>query len=257
MKKGTGRTRRVRNLNLVFFIPSVLTMLNLYFGFVSMNFAVKGRFDISSLFIILATFMDLMDGRTARALRSTSPLGRELDSLADIVSFGVAPSLLIYLWALKNFPKLGFFVSFLFIAGGAIRLARYNVITSKGISSKKHFVGLPIPSASVVLVSTVLFFEHPPESRLFPIILGAIVFFLSFLMISKMKYRSFKDVNLKSKRHYLTLFFFSIALSALAAWPTKTLLFLAYGYAISGPIFSLVSFLKDRFRTAEENEQEV
>ncbi|MCD6454533.1 MAG: CDP-diacylglycerol--serine O-phosphatidyltransferase [Candidatus Aminicenantes bacterium] len=262
MRKKGNRTkvkakRKRINYNVVYFIPSLLTILNLYMGFVSINFAIKGKFQLSGLFIILAAVMDLMDGRTARALRSSTPLGRELDSIADIVSFGVAPSILIYLWALKDFPKLGYFVSFLFLVAGALRLARFNVLAKNGITSKKYFVGLPIPSAAIILTSTVIFFQKPPEWNLFPILLGVIVFLTAFLMISKFKFRSFKDVNLKSKEHYLTLFFFSIALSALAAWPTKTLFFLSYGYAISGPVLAIKEFIKkvEKIEDEKENEQ--
>ncbi len=255
--KNKRKNRKRKNLNLVYVIPSLLTILNLYFGFVAINFAIKGKFSLSALFIIFAAVMDLMDGRTARALRSSTPMGRELDSLVDLVSFGVAPSILIYLWALKDFPKLGFFVSFLFVVGGALRLARFNTLSKDGISSKRYFVGLPIPSAALVLVSTVLFFKTPPEWKFFPIALGIVVFFTSFFMISRFKFRSFKDVNLKSREHYFTLFFFSIALSALAAWPTKTLFFLAYGYALSGPATYLKKVILQTFKPVQEDEQRV
>lgn len=256
-KRKIKKTKKRKNINLIYVIPSLLTILNLYFGFVAMNFAIKGKFSLSALFIIFASVMDLMDGRTARVLRSTTPMGRELDSLVDLVSFGVAPSILIYLWALKDFPKLGFFVSFLFVVGGALRLARFNILSKEGVSSRRYFVGLPIPSASLILVSTVLFFKEPPDWKFFPIALGIVVFFTSYLMISRFKFRSFKDVNLKSREHYFTLFFFSIALSALAAWPTRTLFFLAYGYALSGPLTYMKKIILQSLRPVKEDEQRV
>ncbi len=244
-----------RNLNLVYFAPSLLTVANIYFGFVSINFSIKGKFDLAALFIIFSAIMDLLDGRLARALRISSPIGRELDSLSDVVSFGIAPSLMIYLWGLRYLPKLGFLIAFVYLVGGTLRLARFNVLASRGVVAKKYFEGLPIPSAAMVPVSIVLYFKQPFNLPVFIPVLAGVIFLLPFLMVSRIKYRSFKDVNLKSREHYLNVLLFALVLSALAAWPRYTVFYLTSAYVLSGPARALFFVLRRKPKEQEHGLQ--
>ncbi len=254
IKRKKNRKNR-RNLNLVYFAPSLLTVANLYFGFVSINFSIKGKFDLAALFIIFSAIMDLLDGRLARALRISSPIGRELDSLSDVISFGVAPSLMIYLWGLKFLPRLGFLVAFVYLVGGTLRLARFNVLASSGVTAKRYFEGLPIPSASMVPVSIVLYFKDPVNHPVFIPTLAGVIFLLPFLMVSKIRYRSFKDINLKSREHYLTVLLFALALSALAAWPRQVVFYLTSAYVLSCPLRALYRLLKRKPKEQEHGLQ--
>ncbi len=252
-RKNKRKNHHRRNLNIVYFAPSLLTVTNLYFGFLSINFSIKGKFDLAAIFVIFAAIMDLLDGRLARALKISSPIGRELDSLSDIISFGVAPSILIYLWALKDLPRIGSLIAFVYLVGGALRLSRYNVLAARGISARHYFEGLPIPSASMVPVSTVLFFRTPPQSPIFIPLLAGVIFTLPFLMVSKVRYRSFKDINLKSREHYLTVLLFALVLSALAAWPRHVIFFVTSLYVLSGPIRAILLFVKKK-KTVEQED---
>ncbi len=252
-RKNKRKNNPRKNLNLVYFAPSLLTVTNLYLGFLSLNFSIKGKFDLAAVLVIFAAIMDLLDGRLARALKISSPIGRELDSLADIISFGVAPAILIYLWALKDLPKVGSLIAFVYLVGGALRLSRYNVLAARGISARYYFEGLPIPSASMVPVSTVLFFKTPPSSPVFIPLLAGVIFTLPFLMVSKVKYRSFKDINLKSREHYLTVLFFALVLSALAAWPRYVIFFLTTLYVLSGPVRAIILLLKKKKPVEQED----
>ncbi len=257
IKRKKKRAPRKRSWNLTYIVPSAFTMMNLYFGYNAINYAIKGKFSSAGLFIILAAVMDFLDGRIARAIKANSAFGIQLDSLADLISFGVAPSVLFFLWTLKDVHKIGLFVSFLFLAAGALRLSRFNVMQMEGGSSKRFFEGLPIPSAAMVLVATVLLFKTPPVHSYFSVLMCASVFVLSFLMVSKIKYRSFKDINIRTKRSYLVLFFFAIAFSIFALWPYKMIAFASYTYALSGPALELKNVLKGKTARLEENEQRV
>ncbi len=252
-RKRPGRNRN--NLNLVYFAPALLTVANIYFGFVSLNFSIRGKFDMAALSIIFSAIMDLLDGRLARALRLSSPIGRELDSLSDVISFGVAPSLLIYLWGLQYLPKLGFLIAFVYLVGGILRLARFNVLASSGTVARRYFEGLPIPSAAMVPVSIVLYFRQPLDIPLFIPILAGVIFLLPFLMVSRIRYRSFKDINLKSREHYLTVLLFALALSALAAWPRHMIFYLTTAYVVSGPVRALIYILKKKPKEQEHGLQ--
>ncbi len=251
-KKSRKKTRK-KNLNLVYFIPSLLTLANLYFGFLAINFSIKGKFDLAAVFIIFAAIMDLLDGRLARALKISSPIGRELDSLSDIISFGVAPSFLIYLWTLKSLPRIGALIAFVYLVGGALRLARFNVLSARGISAKYYFEGLPIPSAAMVPVSIVLFLRTPPSNPFFTPILAGVIFTLPFLMVSKVRYRSFKDISLRTREHYRTILILALVLSALAAWPRQVIFALTSIYVLSGPVRAAYFLLRKKHPVEREN----
>ncbi|WHY01128.1 CDP-diacylglycerol--serine O-phosphatidyltransferase [Neobacillus sp. DY30] len=180
-------------------IPNILTLGNLYCGFLSIGFAANSHFKNAAILIIIGMMLDSMDGRLARILKADSTLGKELDSLADIVTFGVAPSFLIYYTYFYQFGLLGFAVSGLFPLFGAFRLARFNISTNK--TSQNYFIGVPITAAGGILALLTLFGNSIPN-----IITTVIFTALCFLMVSKIRIPSLKDVPLPKYGTIVTIF---------------------------------------------------
>lgn len=180
-------------------IPNMLTLGNLYCGFLSIGFAANSHFKNAAILIIIGMMLDSMDGRLARILKADSSLGKELDSLADIVTFGVAPSFLIYYTYFYQFGLLGLAVAGLFPLFGAFRLARFNISTNK--SSQHYFIGVPITAAGGILALLTLF------GNLIPNIVTTVIFTaLCFLMVSKIRIPSLKDVPLPKYGTIVTIF---------------------------------------------------
>jgi CDP-diacylglycerol---serine O-phosphatidyltransferase len=180
-------------------IPNMLTLGNLYCGFLSIGFAANSHFKNAAILIIIGMMLDSMDGRLARILKADSSLGKELDSLADIVTFGVAPSFLIYYTYFYQFGLLGFAVAGLFPLFGAFRLARFNISTNK--TSQNYFIGVPITAAGGILALLTLFVY------LIPNIITTVIFTaLCFLMVSKIRIPSLKEVPLPKYGTIVTIF---------------------------------------------------
>ncbi len=142
----------------IFILPSLLTLTSIFFSFYAIICAIAGEFMLSGALILVAAFFDGIDGKVARLTKTTTRFGLELDSLADVISFGVAPAVLMYLWALSPYGRIGWIGAFVFVACGALRLARFNI--QSGIVDPKRFTGLPIPAAAVIVATTVLFFSQ-------------------------------------------------------------------------------------------------
>jgi len=247
-----GRVRR-KMLRGVYPIPSLLTIGNLLCGFYAVVSLYYDEFGAAAVAILLAAVLDLCDGGVARMTGSTSELGVQLDSLADLVSFGVAPAMLVHVWALKPLSRVGWVLegmlpAALFVAAGAFRLARFNIQT--GHLDKRYFVGLPIPAAAATIATFVLFmrsnstftaFDREIASRevtTLIVALGTIA--LAILMVSRIRYRSMKGLDLNRARPPSTLkgiFLLMVLLTiALAARPRWVLFYAFLGYALSGPV---------------------
>ncbi len=191
----------------MFVLPNLFTCSSIFLGFYAMTLcagdASPAELNQAALAIFFAIFFDAFDGRVARMTKTQSDFGVELDSLADVISFGAAPALLVYKWALAPLGFLGLFLSFAFAACGALRLARFNVLAQRGEKgSSRFFVGLPIPLAAGTIVSIVIahyraFGSITDASARVPI--AVVVALLSFLMVSTVRYRTFKDVHLSSR----------------------------------------------------------
>jgi CDP-diacylglycerol--serine O-phosphatidyltransferase len=191
----------------MFVLPNLFTCSSIFLGFYAMTLcagdASPAQLNQAALSIFFAIFFDAFDGRVARMTKTQSDFGVELDSLADVVSFGAAPALLAYKWALAPLGFLGFFLSFAFAACGALRLARFNVLAQRGDKgSSRFFVGLPIPLAAGTIVSLVIahyraYGAATEASTRLPI--AVVVALLAFLMVSTVRYRTFKDVHLSTK----------------------------------------------------------
>jgi CDP-diacylglycerol--serine O-phosphatidyltransferase len=192
-----------------FILPNLFTLSCVLCGFTSLSLSASGRADanlyLAALAICFGFFFDTFDGRVARLTKTQTDLGRDLDSLADVITFGAAPALLVYKWGLTSFGRLGVLVAGLFVCAGALRLARFNVLSRREEASGqkrpgKYTMGLSIPTASSVLVFMVIVSHNAGEYRL----IGegstaAVVLVLSALMVSRVRFRSFKDLRLSGK----------------------------------------------------------
>jgi CDP-diacylglycerol--serine O-phosphatidyltransferase len=223
----------------IYVLPNLVTTANLFFGFFAVIQAIAGNFTVSAYAIVAAAVFDLLDGRLARMTRSTSKFGAEYDSLCDLVSFGMAPALLMYMWALQPFGRLGWLASFMYVACAALRLARFNV--QANVIEKSHFQGLPSPMAAGIVASSVLAIidlEMDPVAN--PWLL-AMTFLLGIVMVSTFRYRSFKDLEFKERLpfRYLVLGVGLIAVVALR--PEVNLFLLFITYTVLGAVFGVVN----------------
>ena len=234
-----SRERLARGL---FVLPTLFTVGNLFCGYLSIWCSIRGTFEIAAYLVIVAAVLDALDGRIARLTNSASEFGEEYDSLADLVSFGVAPAVLAYSWGLSDFSRLGWLASFLFVVCGSMRLARFNIQTH--VVDKKYFIGLPIPAAAATVATLVLATPEPLVDRVWMAGLLALTIILSYLMISTIRYRSFKDLDLKRRRPTWILPVIAVVFTVIAFRPTLSLLALTLVFAASGPAAKLVGLLR-------------
>lgn len=227
----------------VYLIPNLLTTGNLFSGLFSILAVFNANYIAAAIAILVAVVFDMLDGKSARWTNSTSQFGVEYDSLADLVSFGVAPGLLIYSWALSTHGMMGSAVMFAFVACGALRLARYNVMSSSGES--KYFTGLPIPAAASVVATLVIFDHHIVRmgAEVKPLLILIMTLGLAFLMVSTIKYRSFKDLRFKDGHHFNYLVWAVLVLMLVIAWPQVMLFVVFASYALSGIVDKVVMVL--------------
>jgi CDP-diacylglycerol--serine O-phosphatidyltransferase len=233
------RNRRFRRG--IYLLPTIFTIGNLFFGFYSLVLAFRGDFERAALMIVVAGVLDGLDGRIARLTGTTTEFGNQFDSLADVVSFGVAPALLVYRWALLPLGRIGWLVTFLFLVCAAMRLARFNIQSSVG--DKRFFAGLPSPSAAGALACVVFAFPLSPELSWVPISAAILIATLGLLMVSRFRYRSFKEFDLRSRRSYIYVLPLAVIVVAIALHPKGALLFFAALYLISAPSASLWSLI--------------
>ncbi len=233
----------------VYILPNLLTTASLFSGFMGILWALQGRFEACALAILVSTLFDGLDGKIARLTGTTSEFGVQYDSLCDLVAFGVTPALLLHQWALHIYGRLGLMACFLFLACGALRLARFNVQSS--ITSKKFFIGLPIPAAGCIIATLVLATPYLPDPiKGHPLALGALIlaYSLSFLMVSRVRYASFKEYGMV-KAHPFSSMVTAILLFVLVASQPRLLGFVVLLlYMLSGPIYTYLIMPRRRRR---------
>jgi CDP-diacylglycerol--serine O-phosphatidyltransferase len=236
----------------IYLLPNLFTTAALFSGFYAIIAAVNGTFEIAAIAIFIAMVLDGLDGRVARLTNTQSEFGAQYDSLADLVSFGLAPSLIVYLWALVHMKdialawgKLGWMAAFIYVACAALRLARFNVQHEEADS--RYFIGLPSPASAALMVGMVWVFndlEVAGKSIQIPALLMTL--FAGLLMVSNIKFHSFKDFDFRSKVPHLFVLIIALAFALTAIDPPKVLFSVFLLYAFSGPAFWIVehSFLK-------------
>jgi CDP-diacylglycerol--serine O-phosphatidyltransferase len=208
----------------------MFTVGNMFCGYACIAHAMHYEFESAAQFIGIAIVLDMLDGRIARLTGTTSAFGREFDSLADVISFGMAPALLVFRWGLEPLGRLGWAIGFVFVSAGAIRLARFNI---QATSDKRYFVGMPIPAAAAVPASTVYMYPdglHDYASAL-PVL--ALMLAPALLMVSTIRFRSFKTIDLEARRSYKVPLVVAAVFFAIWAYPRWTLVVLAYSYLVS------------------------
>jgi CDP-diacylglycerol--serine O-phosphatidyltransferase len=222
------------------FLPNFITTMSLFCGFYSVMFSLKGDFRWAAILILISGFIDGLDGRVARMTGTTSAFGKEYDSLSDVIAFGVAPGIMVYLWQLDAFGRLGFVAAFLYVACGALRLARFNIDTSGSMS---HFTGLPIPMAAAAIATSYLFMEEiagmigpMPDIASVAVLFG--VYVLSFLMVSSVPYPSFKHVSYIKAHPFQLLVAGVLLLVVVAVAPAIMLFALAFTFIVGGAAYS-------------------
>jgi CDP-diacylglycerol--serine O-phosphatidyltransferase len=226
----------------VYLLPSLFTMANMFCGYACVVYAMRGEYETAAPFIGFAVVLDMLDGRIARLTGATSAFGVEFDSLADVISFGVAPAVLAFSWGLAPFGRLGWAAGFIYVAAAAIRLARFNIQTASS-TDKRYFAGMPSPAAAAVPASTVFAYPYGLHGWHAALALP-MVLVPAFLMISTIRYRSFKTFDLRAPRSYRNLILMALVIAAIATHPQVTLVVLAYTYLASGLIGFAMSRLK-------------
>jgi CDP-diacylglycerol--serine O-phosphatidyltransferase len=231
----------------VYLLPNLLTTGNLFSGFYAIISVMNANYHRAAVAILIAVVFDMLDGQMARYTKTSSRFGLEYDSLADLVSFGLAPGLLIYTWALNGYGRLGWIAAFLFVACGALRLARYNVQTG---GDHRYFTGLPIPAAASLIATTVVLDEYILRlgSEVRPIVILVMIYLLAFLMVSQLRYRAFKE--LPRKQPFKLLVWSVLVLIALVSEPQIMLFSFFALYALSGIVERPVRAVLRKFRPA-------
>ncbi len=270
-------TRRSRLGRGVYVLPSLFTVGTLVCGYFAVLSTLKGTlqmatdgeaarwsFDAAARAIGWAVLFDGLDGRIARLTNSTSDFGREFDSLADVITFGVAPAFLAFAWGVRSIDmaleghivqhlrQAGWIITFGFVICGAARLARFNIQSTKASSDRRYFVGLPIPAAAGVLAAAVHFFQYPVNDWKIGLVWLIIVGSLGFLMVSRVRYYSFKTLDLRRPRSYLVIILLGLVTYLVFTYSEPVLLVLALSYALSGPIARMTSRFRPHPPTPEE-----
>jgi len=235
----------------VYLLPNTLTLCGMFCGFFAIMSAINGNFIHAAWAIILANIFDGLDGWIARLTNTTTRFGVELDSLSDLVAFGVAPSIMMYKWALMPFGRLGWAAAFLFVACGALRLARFNVQT--GSPGSKAFKGMPIPGAASIVASVVIFYYEywvgiPGKNVLYP----ALTIVLALLMVSTLRFHGVKEVDFREKKPFWMLIVFVLILFVMLIHPSKAIFIFAMVYLIWGIIENIVLLMNKRRQDHEQ-----
>lgn len=227
LRKSRRRFRRG-----VYIIPSLFTLANLFCGYACVVYAMRGEYATAAPFIGIAIVLDMLDGRIARMTGTTSEFGVQFDSLADVVSFGMAPAILSFAWGLSSLGRLGWTAAFLFVTAAALRLARFNIQAPTG--DKRYFVGMPSPAAAAVPAATVYFYPYGLQDARGALPVLAMVIVPALLMVSTIRFRSFKTLDLQSRRPFRVLLLFATLIVLIVTHPQYVLLVMAYAYLLSG-----------------------
>ena len=246
IRKKTGLRRRG-----IYILPNLFTTAALFAGFYAIVQAMNCEFEHSAVAIFLAMILDSLDGRVARMTHTQSEFGAEYDSLSDMVSFGVAPSLVVYEWTLKGLGKWGWFAAFIYCAGTALRLARFN--TNIGVIDKRYFQGLPSPAAAA-LVAGFVWLAHDNIQFLSTFGFGedlrwvacALTVFAGLSMVSNVRYYSFKDINLRKSVPFIVVFLIAMFFVVVSSYPPGVLFLIFLGYSVSGYVLWLVERYRAR-----------
>lgn len=227
----------------IYLLPNLLTTVGLFAGFYAIVLGIRGHFSSAAVAIFIAMLADALDGRVARLLHAQTAFGTQYDSLADMVSFGITPALVMYSWSLSYLGKFGWLTAFLYAACVALRLARFNVQTET--SDKRYFKGLASTSSAGVMAGFIWMLNGTIHiSIAFSILSALVTIMLASLMVSNIRYRSFKELDFKGRISFFTLLIVVLVIVAISVNPPAVLFTLFLFYALSGPIITLTQLQK-------------
>jgi len=229
----------------VYILPNLFTTGNLFCGFWSIISVFQEHYFYGAVAILLAAIFDVLDGKVARLAGATSKFGIQYDSLADLVSFGIAPAVLAFSWALRPFGRFGWFAAFLFVVCGALRLARFNVLAAVG--DTKYFKGLPIPAAASMVSLVILLYLRLIETGwIKDIVVLGMIYALAFLMVSTIHYFSFKELNLAKRKPFSIFIFVVLSMIVIVMEPVIVLFGFVLVYVLSGPVGLILGWQKKK-----------
>ena len=229
----------------IYLLPNLFTSAALFAGFYAITSALSQRYELAAVAIFVAMVLDGMDGRVARLTNTQSAFGAEYDSMADLISFGAAPALVMYVWALAPLGKLGWVAAFVHCAGAALRLARFN--TQLATADKRYFQGLPSPSAAAILAGFIWVCDvHEIKGADVAYIGLGLAIATGLLMVSNFRYYSFKEVDLRGRMPFVKAILIMLAFAVIFTNPSLTLFLLFLTYAISGPTVTLLTLRRKR-----------
>jgi CDP-diacylglycerol--serine O-phosphatidyltransferase len=231
-------------------LPSLFTLGNMFCGWSCIVYAMHGQLQNAAPFIGIAIVLDTLDGKIARMTGTSSEFGVQLDSLADVLSFGMAPAVLAYAWGLAPLGRLGWGVGFVFVCAAALRLARFNI--QQAHADKRYFVGLASPAAAAIPAATVFYFPDGLAQRPEAFLALIMMVVPALLMVSTIRFRSFKTLDLRAKRQYTVLIAMAAFLALVVAYPHEVLLLMAYAYLLSGFIELAISKVRHREEMPQE-----
>lgn len=236
MSEETQLSKRRRG---IYLLPNLFTTAALFAGFYAITGAINQHFELAAIAVFVAMVLDGMDGRVARMTNTQSEFGGEYDSMSDLISFGVAPAVLLYIWSLSELGKLGWVAAFVHCAGGALRLARFN--TQIGTADKRYFQGLPSPAAAAIVAGFVWFsMDRGMDGKSLAYVSSVLAIITGLLMVSNIRYYSFKDIDLRGRMPFVKTILVMLAFAIVFAYPPLMLFVIFAGYAVSGPILTLL-----------------
>lgn len=250
--------KNTNKLQLNFVLPSLFTAASAFLGVISIFATVKGEHEKAVMYIMLSLVFDALDGRIARMTNTTSKFGAEFDSLADIVAFGVAPSVLFYYSVGSNFGKLGSLIAAMYVVFGAIRLARFNITNTKNKPSV--FIGIPIPAAAVLMAMWILVYEKYPFLKGLELFIVFIQALVAILMVSNIRYPSFKKIDLHKSNVIKILVYMTMIFSLVYLYPIEALtalftLYLLYGLARAFYTLFVAKFKKNKYNSQTDTKE--
>jgi CDP-diacylglycerol---serine O-phosphatidyltransferase len=243
LRRQTDRPKR-RFRRGVSLLPSLFTLANMFCGYACVVYSMRGEYETAAPFIGMAIVLDMLDGRIARMTGTESEFGLQFDSLADVISFGMAPAILSFAWGLSSLGRLGWAAAFLFVTAAALRLARFNIQTPS--ADKRYFVGMPSPAAAAVPAATVFAYPYGLTDMRAALPALAMVVVPALLMVSTIRFRSFKTLDLQTRRPYRVLFLVALLIIAIVTHPEIVLVVMAYMYLLSAFIGLAWSRLRRR-----------
>ncbi len=237
-----NKMKKEKRKRTVPFLPNFITTMSLFCGFYSISFSLKGNYYMAAVLILIAGFIDGIDGRVARMTNSVSEFGKEYDSLSDVIAFGVSPAIMAYLWQLNQYGRFGFIACFLFVACGALRLARFNTDTSHNLTT---FTGLPIPIAAAAVTSVVLLSKVVGSIPSLALLGGMYV--LSFMMVSTIRFPSFKHISYIKAHPFQLLVAGVLLLMVVALAPEIMIFVLAMTFIVGGTLWNAIQSVRAYF----------